>query len=97
MEVDRTYISIYSSVGLTLALYFKKFKIPFVLLEKSDHLSNHPSAHYINMRTREVIFILNQNFEELNSVNSQIDEIAENLENFQTYTYVRRIGEKALA
>ncbi len=32
----------------------KKFNLPFILLEKRNNMSAHPSAHYINLRTMEV-------------------------------------------
>jgi putative polyketide hydroxylase len=41
-------------VGLTAAMLLEKFKIGYVVLEKNKSLRTHPSAHWINIRTKEI-------------------------------------------
>ncbi|CAD8195248.1 unnamed protein product [Paramecium pentaurelia] len=71
-------------VGLILGHYFKRFNIPFQIFEKQSFLSAHPSAHYLNMRTMEI----------LDELNIQLP--LENIQHFSNYVYLRRIGETPL-
>jgi len=74
-------------VGLTTALFLKKFNIDFLLLEKKSLFSTHPSAHYLNMRTMEV-------FSEIDGLIEKIENRIENREFFRYYRYCRRLFDK---
>lgn len=74
-------------VGLTLGLFLKKFNVPFCIFEKSDHISTHPKAHYVNSRSIEI-------FSELPRVYSSILEASEDISTYKRYRYQRRIFEK---
>ena len=41
-------------VGLLASLLMEKFGINYLAVEKSSSLRQHPSAHWINMRSKEI-------------------------------------------
>ncbi|KAM3145707.1 hypothetical protein pb186bvf_002253 [Paramecium bursaria] len=71
-------------VGLTLGILFKRLNIPFQIYEQKSSLQSHPSAHYVNMRSMEIL-------EQLG-----IKIPMEDFENFKNYSYLRRIGDQPI-
>lgn len=41
--------------GLTLSTLLSKFGVPSILLERSPALPTHPQAHFINLRSMEIL------------------------------------------
>ncbi|CAM9968960.1 unnamed protein product, partial [Hapterophycus canaliculatus] len=41
--------------GLTLSALLSKFGVPSVLLERAGALPTHPQAHFINLRSMEIM------------------------------------------
>lgn len=41
--------------GLTLSALLSKFEVPSILLEKTPALPTHPQAHFINLRSMEIL------------------------------------------
>lgn len=82
-ELDRIFPP-YCRVGLTLGHFFKKFNFPFLILEKKSRFSAHPSAHYINMRSMEILYQLG------------VTLPLEDIHHFRNYAYVTRIGDDPL-
>ena len=60
------------------ALFLKKFQIDFCLIEKKKTLSTHPSAHYLNMRTMEVL-------SEIEGLDQDVYKRTENIEFYRYY------------
>ncbi|CAM9141189.1 unnamed protein product [Choristocarpus tenellus] len=42
-------------VGLALSALLSRFQVPSILLEKNARLPTHPQAHFINLRTMEIL------------------------------------------
>ena len=42
-------------VGLLCGLLCQKYKIPHLVVDKHKQVQSHPSAHYINMRSMEIL------------------------------------------
>ena len=42
-------------VGLLCGLLCQKYKIDHLIIEKKQDLTSHPSAHYLNMRSMEIL------------------------------------------
>lgn len=69
------------SVGLTLGIALNKFKVKHVIVEKEDHISDHPKAHYLSPRTVEI-------FKNLDMEQSLTKQYANNnIENWKHYRY----------
>ena len=41
--------------GLLAKLFLNKYNIQSIVVEKNPYLTSHPSAHYINMRSMEIL------------------------------------------
>jgi flavin-dependent dehydrogenase len=42
--------------GLLLSLLLTEYNIPHALIEKRVHPTQHPQAHFINMRSMEIVY-----------------------------------------
>ena len=41
--------------GLLAKIFLDKYSVNSICVEKNDSLTSHPSAHYINMRSMEIL------------------------------------------
>ena len=73
-------------IGLTLALYLKKLKIPFSLFEKNKSIKTHPAAHFIQCRSMEI-------FDQI-KISEKIFFESEKISDYKFYRHCRRIGDK---
>jgi 2-polyprenyl-6-methoxyphenol hydroxylase-like FAD-dependent oxidoreductase len=73
-------------VGLITAHLLKNRNIPFKIFEKESKLRRLPSAHYLGIRSMEII-------NEIDDLRNSINDILEDQSRFRYYKYVKRIGD----
>ena len=76
-------------VGLLACLLMDKFKIDYLAVERSTSLRQHPSAHWINMRSKEI-------FSEIPGLVKNVEALQEDWRYFAHYRYVERVLGKSL-
>ncbi|SCM26328.1 FAD-dependent monooxygenase, putative [Plasmodium berghei] len=82
MKVRRTYALVIGGgpTGITTSLYFQKYGIPHILVEKDKYIDKIPKAHYYNNQTMEV-------WRGISHLDKCIENETEDLKLWRTFQY----------
>ncbi|CDU20593.1 FAD-dependent monooxygenase, putative [Plasmodium yoelii] len=82
MKVRRTYALVVGGgpTGITTSLYFQKYGIPHILVEKDKYIDKIPKAHYYNNQTMEV-------WRGISHLDKCIENETEDLKLWRTFQY----------